>query len=112
MNDPDCIFCKIVAGDIPATKVYENEHVTVFPDINPQAPTHLLIIPNTHVISIAETEDPAIYAHCVSAAKAVAAENGLKDFRLAVNNGAGAGQSVFHLHFHLLAGRAFTWPPG
>jgi histidine triad (HIT) family protein len=108
----DCLFCKIVRGEIPAKLVYQTETVTVFEDIAPQAPVHLLIIANTHTASHLETEDDALYLALMTTAKVVATALGLKDYRLILNNGAGAGQSVFHMHLHLLAGRSLHWPPG
>mgnify|MGYP005673278655 CR=1 FL=1 len=111
-TDSECLFCKIVAGDIPATIRHQDEHITAFDDISPQAPTHILVIPNTHVVSLSETDDPEIYANVLLGIKEVAHKLGLKDFRVAINNGAGAGQTVFHLHAHLLSGRKLTWPPG
>ena len=108
----DCLFCKIIAGEIPSTKVHENDHVFAFADINPAAPTHILVIPKQHVACAADVGDPQIYAHVMAGCRDVARQLGLTDYRLAVNNGAGAGQTVFHLHMHVLAGRQFTWPPG
>ena len=116
MAEQDCIFCKIVAGAIPATKVYENDRVVAFRDINPQAPTHVLVIPREHVASLDEAGDEheALLGRLLLAAARVAREGGLArtGFRTVINNGAGAGQSVFHLHVHLLGGRPLTWPPG
>lgn len=112
MGSTDCLFCKIVAGEIPAEKVDQSESVTIFKDINPQAPIHYLLIPNTHIVSVAETEDPAIFAQVFQAARDIARKKNLSDYRLVTNIGAEAGQSVFHLHVHLLAGRPLTWPPG
>jgi len=108
----DCLFCKIIRGEIPAKIVYQTPVVTVFEDIAPQAPVHLLIIANTHTASHLQTEDETIYQQLLSAAKTVATALHLQDYRLICNNGAGAGQSVFHLHVHLLAGRPLQWPPG
>lgn len=111
-----CVFCKIVAGEIPANIVYQNEFVTAFTDVHPQAPTHILVIPNRHIVSVADLEDDNslnIAAHCLGAAREIAQQLNLTGgYRLVTNSGAGAGQSVFHLHFHLLAGRRFSWPPG
>lgn len=111
-RDPECLFCKIIEGQIPGDILMKNEKVTAFRDINPQAPTHILIIPNTHVASVSETSDSQIFSDILAAARDLARENGIEDYRLVTNNGASAGQSVFHLHLHLLAGRDFTWPPG
>jgi len=111
----DCLFCKIAAGEIPSTKVYEDETVFAFRDIEPQAPQHILIIPKQHIKSAAEItpENSAVVAHIFEVAAKIAAELGFSDgFRIVSNCGDSAGQSVKHLHFHLLSGRDFTWPPG
>lgn len=109
----DCLFCSIVSGDVPANKVYENDDVVSFVDVNPQAPTHLLVIPRKHVPDLAELgADPQTAAALVAGIRAVAAENGITDFRTVFNTGAGAQQTVFHVHAHVLAGRPFSWPPG
>ena len=111
----DCIFCKIVAGEIPAKKVLEDEHLVAFRDLNPQAPTHVLIIPRKHLASLddASDEDRALLGRILLAAKELAAELGIGGAYRVVNNcGASAGQSVFHIHFHVLGGRPMGWPPG
>src|SRR5262245_26659627 len=110
----DCLFCKIVAGQIPATKVAENETCLAFRDIGPKAPTHVLVIPKAHVDSINEVKDPSIVAAMTAMAQEVATAEGIaaKGFRLVVNTGADGGQTVFHLHMHVLGGRSMTWPPG
>ena len=111
----DCIFCKIAAGEIPSKKVYEDDIVLAFLDLDPQAPQHILLIPKTHIRSAADitAENSAVVAHIFEVAAKIAAEKGFADgFRVVTNCGAQAGQSVNHLHFHLLAGRDFTWPPG
>ena len=103
----DCLFCKIVAGDIPADKIYEDEQVLVFKDINPQADTHLLMIPKTHIDSLNEVnkEHDAVMAHMMRLLPGLAKEQGLKDgFRTIINTGKGGGQIIFHLHIHLLGG--------
>lgn len=110
-----CIFCRIAAGEIPARVVYEDDRVVAFHDINPQAPTHVLLIPREHLASLAEAEEghAGLLGHLLLAARTVAARLGLSEGYRVVNNcGARAGQSVFHLHFHLLGGRDFGWPPG
>lgn len=114
MKDKDCLFCKIVAGDIPANFVKRNDRVSVFNDITPQAPTHLLVIPNQHFANMAEVaaNDPALVGEIILVADQIASELGLSSYRTNINTGAGAGQSVFHAHLHLLGGRAFAWPPG
>jgi len=114
MKDGNCLFCKIVAGDIPASIIKKTDRVTVFKDIAPEAPTHLLVIPNQHFANMAEVakEDPSLVGEIISTADQVATELGLSSYRTNINTGAGAGQSVFHAHLHLLGGRAFAWPPG
>ena len=114
MKDDNCLFCKIVAGDIPASIVKKTDRVTVFKDIAPEAPTHLLVIPNQHFANMAEVaaSEPALVGEIISMADQVATEIGLSSYRTNINTGAGAGQSVFHAHLHLLGGRAFAWPPG
>ncbi len=113
-TDPDCLFCKIVAGEIPVDRVHEDDSYIAFRDINPQAPVHILVIPRKPIpkASDASEEDRELLGHLVWVAGEVAAQEGLEDFRLVVNNGKGAGQEVFHLHLHVLGGRSFTWPPG
>ncbi|HEX6186016.1 MAG TPA: histidine triad nucleotide-binding protein [Pyrinomonadaceae bacterium] len=112
----NCIFCKIVAGEIPAAKVFEDERALAFSDINPQAPTHALVIPRAHIASLNEAEesDAALLGHLLLVAARVAREAGHADggFRTVINTGAGAGQTVFHVHVHVLGGRRLTWPPG
>lgn len=110
----DCLFCKIVKKEIPAKIAYEDDKVIVFHDINPQAPMHLLIIPKKHVKNVSElsNEDTDLVGYLHTVAKDLAKNLGYANFRLVTNNGAGAGQSVWHLHFHFLAGRPLAWPPG
>lgn len=111
----DCIFCKIAAGEIPSTKVFEDDTVVAFNDLDPQAPVHVLIIPKEHIASAAEINESnsAVVAHIFEVAAKIAAEKGLKDgFRIVNNCGDSAGQSVKHLHFHLMGGRDFGWPAG
>jgi histidine triad (HIT) family protein len=110
-----CLFCQIAAGERPATVVYRGDDLIAIRDINPQAPTHILIIPTKHIVSVAEAtvEDEEIIGRLITAAKAIAQQENLsKGYRLVINNGVQAGQSVFHLHVHLLGGRAMHWPPG
>lgn len=111
----DCIFCKIIAGDIPATLVYEDDEIIAFNDISPQAPTHILVIPRKHITGPAALTDAdqALIGKLVKTGTDLAAQAGLEDgFRLVMNNGESAGQTVFHLHMHVLGGRQMTWPPG
>ena len=110
----DCLFCKIAAGEIPSNKVYEDETVYAFYDIDPQAPTHFLVIPKDHIRSVAEVtpENAAVVAHIFAVIAKVARDLGLASYRVVSNIGEQAGQSVHHLHFHVLGGRDMTWPPG
>lgn len=111
----DCVFCKIVSGEIPAQKIYEDEFCVAFSDIHPQAPVHLLVVPRRHIASLAETgaKDAALLGHLVVAAKNLAADQKLgKGFRIVVNTGEEGGQTVDHLHLHVLGGRNMHWPPG
>jgi histidine triad (HIT) family protein len=111
-----CLFCKIVKKEIPAKVLFEDEHLVAFSDVNPQAPTHALIIPKRHIVSLNEatSADAELLGRLVIAAQRVAREAGISDsgWRLVVNNGAHAGQSVFHIHAHVLGGRHMAWPPG
>lgn len=109
---PDCLFCKIIEGQIPSTKVGETNQVFAFQDISPQAPTHVLVVHKTHTASLAETAENTLLGEFMGGVRDIAHQLGLKDFRVVVNNGPGAGQSVFHLHAHILAGRPLLWPPG
>jgi histidine triad (HIT) family protein len=110
----DTIFGKIARGEVAADVVYEDERALAFRDLSPQAPTHILVIPRKPIdrLASAEQEDEALLGHLLLVASRVAAEAGLEDWRLVVNNGASAGQSVFHLHLHVLGGRGMGWPPG
>jgi len=109
----DCIFCKIVAGDIPSTKVYEDEHTYAFADTNPQAPTHVLIVPKQHFTDIADLgRDGRAAAGFLAGVRGLAAQEGWSDFRTVFNTGSGVGQTVFHVHGHVLEGRPMGWPPG
>ena len=108
-----CLFCRIVRGEIPAKIVREDEHTVAFRDIDPKAPTHILVIPKEHVPSLDEASDPTLVGRLMLAAAEIARSEGITDgYRTVVNTGAGAGQTVFHLHLHLLGGRKLTWPPG
>lgn len=112
----DCLFCKIVSGDIPAGKVYENDSVVAFQDLNPKAPLHVLVIPKKHIATINELahEDAALIGEMYLAAKQIAADNGLSErgYRTVMNCNEDAGQTVFHIHLHVLGGRTMSWPPG
>ena len=111
----DCIFCKIAKGEIPAKIVYEDDRTMVFADLNPQAPTHLLVIPREHIASLADMQEPQaeLIGHLQFVAATVAKQSGLRDgFRTVMNTGRDGGQTVGHLHVHLLGGRHMGWPPG
>ena len=112
----DCLFCKIVSGDIPGAIVYRDEHLVAFKDINPQAPLHALIVPRRHIATLNDLvgEDDDLVGEMVRRAAAIAREHGYADrgYRTVFNCNAEAGQSVFHIHLHVLGGRAMSWPPG
>ena len=111
----NCLFCRILRGEIPAKKVFENEYVFAFEDINPQAPTHILVIPKKHFAGLKEAQagDAEIVGRCHLAAAEIARQRKIEQgYRTVLNVGPGAGQSVFHLHVHLLGGRHLSWPPG
>ena len=112
----DCVFCKIIAGEIPADVVLENQDAVVFRDLTPQAPVHLLAIPRQHIATINDLSvaDSQQVGNLFLAAKAVAAQEGIAEegYRTVMNCGEGAGQSVFHIHLHILGGRPLSWPPG
>jgi len=110
-----CLFCKIVAGEIPSTAVYQDELAYAFADINPKAPVHFLVVPREHIGALAETDRDkrALLGHLLWAAAEIARQKGLgKGYRVVVNNGEDGGQTVDHLHLHVLGGRQMTWPPG
>ena len=115
MSD-DCLFCKIIAGDIPSNKVYSDDEVTAFHDISPAAPSHILVIPNQHLAAVnaASDTDQALLGKLILTANKIAAEQGLADagFRYVINTGSEGGQTVSHLHLHILGGRQMNWPPG
>lgn len=112
----DCLFCRLAAGEIPATIVYEDERVLAFKDLNPQAPTHILVIPRRHIPTLNDlsAEDDALVGEVTRRAAAIAKEQGLNDrgYRVLFNCNADAGQTVFHIHMHLVGGRKLGWPPG
>ncbi|HEX3931279.1 MAG TPA: HIT domain-containing protein [Nocardioides sp.] len=111
---PDCLFCQIIAGDIPAEVVAETSTAFAFRDVNPQAPLHVLVVPRTHAADVGELAEvePGTVPELVRVARQVATEAGHDSYRLVVNTGAEAGQTVLHAHLHVLAGRALAWPPG
>jgi histidine triad (HIT) family protein len=112
----DCLFCNIIAGTIPANIIYQDDKVIALDDINPQAPYHKLIIPRKHIATLNDTttDDNALIGHMAQTAKIIANDCGIADsgYRTVMNCNAGAGQTVFHIHLHLLGGRHMTWPPG
>lgn len=110
----ECLFCRIIKKEIPATIVAENEHCVAFRDISPQAPIHVVIIPRSHIPSLNEARDPAVLGQLSLMAAAIAKSEGLSEqgYRTVVNTNADAGQTVFHIHLHLLGGRRMQWPPG
>jgi histidine triad (HIT) family protein len=108
----ECLFCKIVSGEVPSRRVDEDDATFAFEDIAPRAPTHVLIVPKRHVATMADASDDALVGRVMLSAARIARARGLESYRLVVNNGEGAGQTVFHLHVHLLGGRPFSWPPG
>jgi histidine triad (HIT) family protein len=111
----DCLFCRVLSGEIPSKKVYEDEHVYAFEDIRPHAPTHVLIIPKRHIRGLKEATlgDAELIGRCHLAAATIARERNIEEgYRTVLNVGPGSGQSVFHMHVHLLGGRTLRWPPG
>ena len=115
-SEKDCIFCKIVKGEIPCSKVFENDKILAFDDINPQAPTHIIVIPKTHIAKICDIteENSDLIGDILLAINKIAVSKGIKEegYRIVANCNKNAGQEVFHIHFHLLGGRRMTWPPG
>lgn len=110
----DCLFCRIVSGEIPSERVAETDAVVAFRDVDPKAPLHVLVVPRTHVADVGELADaePATVTELVQVAREVVADSGQESYRLVFNTGEEAGQTVFHAHVHVLAGRPLSWPPG
>lgn len=112
----NCLFCRIIKGEVPARKVFEDDRLIVIEDISPVAPVHYLLIPKRHFVNSLDMhpEDNDLVGHVFQVAASIARDKGIAEsgFRIVINNNAGAGQSVFHIHFHFLAGRKFAWPPG
>jgi histidine triad (HIT) family protein len=110
----DCLFCKIIQGDIPSDKLYEDNEVLVFRDIAPAAPVHFLVIPKKHISgpSAVVEEDEQLMGKLIQIGNQIAKKEGIEQYRLVFNNGAEAGQTVFHIHMHVLGGRSLNWPPG
>jgi histidine triad (HIT) family protein len=114
MSEEKCLFCKIITGKIPGDFVYQDDSCVVIRDINPQAPMHVLVIPREHMESLADAsqKEESLLGHLLRVGARVANEHEHESYRTVINTGAGAGQSVFHLHVHVLGGRSMTWPPG
>lgn len=116
ISDPDCLFCRIVAGEIPAERLYQDDEILAFRDVNPQAPFHALIIPRTHIATLNDLQptQATLAGRLLAVAARIAAEQGFAEagYRVAMNCNADGGQSVYHIHLHLLAGRQLAWPPG
>ena len=116
MSEKDCLFCKILSGDIPADIIYESDTAIAFRDVNPQAPTHALVIPRKHIATInsLQVEDESVIGSLYLAAQEIARQEGIADdgYRAVMNCNPAAGQTVFHIHLHVLGGRTLTWPPG
>lgn len=108
----NCIFCKIANKEIETNLIYEDENVVAFNDLSPQAPTHFLVIPKKHYASLSEIDNKEEFANIFSAVAIITKKLGIKEYRTVVNTGAQAGQTVFHIHVHVMAGREFTWPAG
>jgi histidine triad (HIT) family protein len=108
----DCIFCKIVNGEILTKIIYEDDDIIAFEDIAPVAPKHILIIPKEHYATMEDVKDKGIFSHIFSKIPQIASDNGLDDYRIVINKGEKAGQTVFHLHVHIIGGRDLQWPPG
>jgi len=112
MSSDSCIFCKIVNGEIPCKKVFENEMVFAFRDINPCAPQHILLIPKIHLQDLNALKDATLAGELLSLVPKIASQEGFSSYRSVINTGAESGQTVFHLHLHIIAGRNLSWPPG
>jgi len=115
MPDPHCLFCRIMRGELPSKKVYEDDHVYAFEDLHPKAPTHVLVIPKKHIVGLKEAEaaDAEVIGRCHLVAAEIARQRNIENgYRTVLNVGPESGQSVFHFHVHLLGGRRLTWPPG
>ena len=110
----ECLFCRVVRGEVPAKIVVQNDRMLAFRDIKPQAPTHLLVIPTSHIASLNDADDPKLLGELLLFARDVAKQEGLADrgYRVVINTNSDGGQTVFHVHVHVLGGRALTWPPG
>lgn len=112
MDSNNCIFCKIANKEIPSSLIFENDNIVAFNDLNPQAPVHILVIPKKHYPSLNEVDDVNLLGELMSAIREITKKLGIKEYRTVLNTGKVAGQEVFHIHFHILAGRDMQWPPG
>jgi len=114
MKMSGCIFCQVIAGERPATRVYEDDRCVAIKDVNPKAPVHVLVMPRKHISTLTDSggEDEALLGHLLLVSSSVARDNGLSSFRTVINTNAEAGQTIYHLHVHVLGGRALRWPPG
>lgn len=112
MPQSNCIFCKIANKEIPSEIVYENDFTVAFKDVNPAAPVHILVVPKEHVSSLNELNDKALAGELLNAVREVTKKFDIKEYRTVINTGAQAGQTVFHIHLHILSGRPLKWPPG
>ena len=108
----DCLFCKIIKGEIPSNKVWEDDKTFAFYDISPQAPTHILVIPKEHIASLNDLKDTSVMGDLFKAIQGITQKLNIKEYRTVINTGESAGQTVFHIHIHILAGRPLLWPPG
>lgn len=111
-TENNCIFCKIIKGEIPSDIVFENDSVVAFKDINPVAPVHILVIPRKHVASLKELDDKVLMGELLDGVRKVCEKLNITDYRTVINTGSGAGQEVFHIHLHIISGRTLQWPPG
>lgn len=112
MYKDDCIFCKIAQKQIPSSIIFENDDILAFKDINPKAPTHILVIPKAHFDTLNELDDEVLLGKLLLSVKEITKKLGITDYRTVLNTGKGSGQEVFHIHLHILSGRKLTWPPG
>ena len=112
MSLDGCVFCKIISGEIPSNTVFENDHLLAFRDINPCAPTHILVIPKSHIQDLNSPCQQVILGELLSSVPIIAKQENISSYRTVINTGSDAGQTVFHLHLHIIAGRKLSWPPG
>ena len=112
MDMSECIFCQILAGRKPAAIVYEDDRCVAFEDVNPKSPVHVLVVPRKHIPTLSDAADEALLGHLLAVSSRVAKDKGTGSFRLVINTNAAAGQTIYHLHVHVMGGRAMRWPPG